>query len=46
MTDKLIQLFNECTNQLLAIGFDLSKEHIGDVSIRISKRNNKRYRML
>ena len=45
MENKLSNLFNECVNELKNIGLDINdkKNNIGEIDIKISKRNNKRY---
>lgn len=44
MEQKLNKLFTECVTELNNIGIDiLNKNQYGDISISISKRNNKRY---
>ena len=40
---KLEQLYNQCLAELKSIGFNLNKEIIGEITIQLSKRNNKRY---
>lgn len=41
MEQKLEVLFNTCIEELSAIGIDL--KNVGDIDIKLSKRNNKRY---
>ena len=41
--EKLEQLFNECINELHSIGIDMASKEYGKISIKIAKRNNKRY---
>lgn len=43
MEEKLIELYKECLEELKSIGMDLSEKNIGQITIHISKRNNKRY---
>ena len=43
MEEKLERLYNECCQELQSIGLDISSRNIGNVTIRLSKRNNKRY---
>lgn len=43
MEEKLIELYIECLEELKSIGMDLSEKNIGQITIHISKRNNKRY---
>ena len=43
MQQKLEQLYNQCLAELESIGFNLSKANIGEITIQLSKRNNKRY---
>jgi len=43
MQQKLEQLYNQCMAELESIGFNLSKANIGQITIQLSKRNNKRY---
>ena len=43
MQQKLRQLYNQCVQELQSIGFNFNKENIGEITIQISKRNNKRY---
>lgn len=44
MEQKLNELFSECVNELNKIGIDiLNSKKYGEISISISKRNNKRY---
>lgn len=43
MQAKLERLYNECLQELNSIGIDMSLKEYGVISIRIAKRNNKRY---
>lgn len=43
MQEELERLFTECKNELLSIGIDISNKEYGTISIKIAKRNNKRY---
>lgn len=44
MDEKLIEIFNECVNELKLIGIDvLDEKRVGKIDISLSKRNNKRY---
>lgn len=43
MEEKLIELYKECLEELKSIGLDLNEKNIGQITIHISKRNNKRY---
>lgn len=43
MQQKLEELFMQCIKELQSIGFNFNKENIGEITIQISKRNNKRY---
>ena len=40
---KLDELFKQCVNELKSIGIDVNKQEIGSITVKISKRNNKRY---
>ena len=41
--EKLNILYNECVDELRNIGIDVLNNDIGEITIKISKRNNKRY---
>lgn len=44
MEEKLNQLYNDCIKELETIGIRiLNNEQIGNINIKIAKRNNKRY---
>ncbi|MBP3802254.1 MAG: SprT-like domain-containing protein [Clostridia bacterium] len=44
MDEKLIEIYNECVNELKLIGIDvLDEKRVGKIDIHLSKRNNKRY---
>lgn len=43
LTNKLNNLYNECLKELLSIGIDITESQIGEISINLSNRNNKRY---
>ncbi len=43
MQEKLNRLYLECLSELLSIGIDMKNKEYGDISIKISNRNNKRY---
>lgn len=43
MQEKLTKLYEQCLTELKSIGLDLSKENVGEITVQISKRNNKRY---
>ena len=40
---KLNILFLQCVDELKSIGIDIHKPEVGDITIQVSKRNNKRY---
>ena len=41
--NKLDILFKQCINELQSIGIDVNQSDVGEISIQVSKRNNKRY---
>lgn len=41
--EKLDKLFDECLEELLSIGINMNDKEYGTISIRLAKRNNKRY---
>jgi predicted RNA-binding Zn-ribbon protein involved in translation (DUF1610 family) len=44
MEEKLNKLYNKCINELKSIGINvLDEKNIGNIEIKLSKRNNKRY---
>ena len=44
MDEKLIQLYNECLNELKSIGIDIiCNKKIGEININLAKRKAKRY---
>lgn len=43
MEEKLNRIYEECIKELKSIGIDVLNSDIGEISIGISKRNNKRY---
>ena len=47
MEQKLHELYLECVNELKQIGIDiLDQKQYGKIKISISKRNNKRYKVI
>lgn len=40
---KLAKLYNQCLQELISIGFNMSPQILGTIEIQLSKRNNKRY---
>lgn len=43
MQEKLEKLYNECIKELKTINIDINNESIGEIDIKIAKRNSKRY---
>ena len=43
MEEKLEKLYEECINELNAIGIDINNNSIGEIDVKIAKRNSKRY---
>lgn len=43
MEERVIELFNECKSELKSINIDIDSENIGNIDIKIAKRNSKRY---
>lgn len=43
MEEKLEKLYKECINELNAIGIDINNNSIGEIDVKIAKRNSKRY---
>ena len=43
MEEKLNKLYDECIKELSTIGIDASQEKLGQIDIKIAKRNCKRY---
>lgn len=45
LEEKLDRLYQECLDELKSLGIDIKnmKDNIGEIDIKISKRNNKRY---
>ena len=40
---KLEKLYNQCLQELISIGFNMSPQILGTIQIQLSKRSNKRY---
>lgn len=43
MQDKLLKLYKECIEELKSIGIDMNDSNIGEISITLTNRSNKRY---